>query len=108
MKLVQREIDKLMIFTAARVAERRKADGVKLNYPESVAMIADFIQERARRGDTVANLKREGRKVLTVDDVMPGVADMVQSVSVEATFPDGSRLVTIYNPIQPKSQLDKE
>ncbi len=105
MKLVQREIDKLLIFTAARMAERRRADGVKLNYPESIAIISDFIQERARRGDTVANLKREGRRVLSLEDVMPGVADMIQSVSVEATFPDGSKLVTIHDPIQPSSSL---
>jgi urease subunit gamma len=107
-KLVQREIDKLMIFTAARMAERRKADGVKLNYPESVAIISDFIQERARRGDTVANLKREGRRILSLEDVMPGVANMIQSISVEATFPDGSKLVTIHDPIQPKSSSSEK
>jgi urease subunit gamma len=108
LKLVQRELDKLLIFTAARMAERRKADGVKLNYPEAVAIIADYVQERARRGDTVAELKKEGRRVLSLDDVMPGVPDMIQSVSVEATFPDGSKLVTIHNPIQPRGSYTKE
>ena len=103
MKLAPREIDKLMIFTAARVAERRLKDGVKLNYPEAVAYITDFALERIRRGDSVAKVMQEGRKVLTTDDVMHGVADMVNLIAIEGTFSDGTKLVSIHNPIQPKS-----
>ena len=103
MRLVPREMDKLTIFTAARIAERRLKDGVKLNYPEAVAYITDFALERIRRGDTVAKVMEAGRHVLTTDDVMPGVADMVSLIAVEGTFPDGTKLVSIHTPIQPKA-----
>jgi len=103
MKLAPRELDKLLIFTAARVAERRLKDGVKLNYPEAVAYIADCALERIRRGDSVAKVMEAGRHILTTDDVMPGVADMASLIAIEGTFPDGTKLVSIHNPIQPKS-----
>ena len=99
MKLTPREKDKLLLFTAALVAERRKARGVKLNYPESIALISAAILEGARDGLTVTELMNLGRKVLTRNDVMEGVADMIQDVQVEATFPDGTKLVTVHNPI---------
>ena len=102
MKLVPRELDKLKIFTAARIAERRLQDGVKLNYPEAVAYISDFALERIRRGDSVATVMEAGRHVLTTEDVMPGVADMVSLIAIEGTFPDGTKLVSIHNPILPK------
>lgn len=99
MKLTPREKDKLLLFTAALLAERRKARGVKLNYPESIALISAAILEGARDGLTVTQLMNLGRKVLTRKDVMEGVADMIQDVQVEATFPDGTKLVTVHNPI---------
>ncbi|OCG08583.1 urease subunit gamma [Gilliamella apis] len=99
MKLTPREKDKLLLFTAALLAERRKARGVKLNYPESIALISAAILEGARDGLTVTELMNLGRKVLTRNDVMEGVADMIQDVQVEATFPDGTKLVTVHNPI---------
>ncbi|KES18017.1 urease subunit gamma [Gilliamella apicola] len=99
MKLTPREKDKLLLFTAALLAERRKARGVKLNYPESIALISAAILEGARDGLTVTQLMNLGRKVLTRNDVMEGVADMIQDVQVEATFPDGTKLVTVHNPI---------
>ena len=102
MKLTPREIDKLQIFTAARIAERRWKDGVKLNYPEAVAIIADHALERIRRGDSVAKIMEEGKHVLTTDDVLPGVSEMIPVVAIEGTFPDGTKLVSIHNPIQPK------
>jgi len=102
MKLVPREVEKMMIFTAARMAERRLKDGLKLNYPEAVALIADVVQEGARKGIGVAQIARDARHVLTMDDVMPDVADMITLVQVEATFPDGTKLVSVHNPIQPK------
>jgi urease subunit gamma len=102
MKLVPREVDKLMIYTAARMAESRLKDGVKLNYPEAVAIISDFVQERARRGDTVAKIMEESRHILTTEDTLPGVPEMIQLIQVEATFPDGTKLVSVHNPIQPK------
>ncbi|MDG7035616.1 MAG: urease subunit gamma [Nitrososphaerota archaeon] len=102
MKLVPREMDKLTIYTAARMAESRLKDGVKLNYPESVAIISDYVQERARRGDTVAKIMEESRHILSTDQVMPEVADMITLIQVEATFPDGTKLVSVHNPIQPK------
>ena len=94
-----REKDKLLIFTAALVAERRKARGLKLNHPEAVALISAAIMEGARDGKTVAQLMQEGRTWLTVDDVMPGVADLIPDIQVEATFPDGTKLVTVHQPI---------
>ncbi|WP_294884788.1 urease subunit gamma [uncultured Gilliamella sp.] len=99
MKLTPREKDKLLLFTAALIAERRKARGVKLNYPESIALISAAILEGARDGLTVTELMNLGRKVLTRNDVMEGIADMIQDVQVEATFPDGTKLVTVHNPI---------
>ncbi|HAS1473027.1 MULTISPECIES: urease subunit gamma [Enterobacter] len=99
MELTPREKDKLLLFTAALVAERRLARGVKLNYPESVALISAFIMEGARDGETVATLMEAGRHVLTRDQVMEGVPEMIPDIQVEATFPDGSKLVTVHNPI---------
>jgi urease subunit gamma len=100
MELSPREKDKLLIFTAALVAERRKARGVKLNYPEAVALISAEIMEGARDGKTVAELMSAGRHILTRDDVMEGVPEMIHDVQVEATFPDGTKLVTVHDPIQ--------
>lgn len=100
MQLSPQDKDKLLIFTAALVAERRKARGVKLNYPEAVAYLSAAILEGARDGRTVADLMSYGTTLLTKDDVMEGVAEMVDEVQVEATFPDGTKLVTVHNPIQ--------
>ncbi len=99
MNLTPREQDKLLIFTAALVAERRKARGLKLNYPEAVALISAAILEGARDGKTVAELMDYGRTILSRADVMEGVPEMVTEVQVEATFPDGTKLVTVHNPI---------
>ncbi len=99
MDLTPREKDKLLIFTAALLAERRKARGLKLNVPEAVALIAAAIMEGARDGKTVAALMSEGKTVLTRADVMDGVAEMVPEIQVEATFPDGTKLVTVHQPI---------
>jgi urease subunit gamma len=99
MDLTPREKDKLLIFTAALLAERRKARGLKLNVPESVALITAAILEGARDGKTVAALMSEGKTVLTRADVMDGVAEMVPEIQVEATFPDGTKLVTVHQPI---------
>jgi len=98
-ELTPRERDKLLIFTAGLLAERRRARGLKLNYPEAVALICCAILEGARDGRTVAELMEAGREVLSVEDVMPGVADMLYEVQVEATFPDGTKLVTVHNPL---------
>lgn len=99
MDLTPREKDKLLIFTAALVAERRKARGVKLNYPEAIAYICAAIMEGARDGRSVADLMSYGTTLLTRDDVMEGIAEMIPDVQVEATFPDGTKLVTVHNPI---------
>lgn len=99
MELTPREKDKLLLFTAALVAERRLARGLKLNYPESVALISAFIMEGARDGRSVAELMEEGRHVLSREQVMEGVPEMLPDIQVEATFPDGSKLVTVHNPI---------
>ena len=99
MDLTPREKDKLLIFTAALLAERRKARGLKLNYPESVALISAFVMEGARDGKTEAQLMSEGRTVLTRDDVMDGVPEMIPDIQIEATFPDGTKLVTVHEPI---------
>jgi urease subunit gamma len=99
MELSPREKDKLLLFTAALLAERRKARGIKLNYPEAVAFISAAILEGARDGKTVAQLMSYGATLLTRDDVMDGVPDMIPEVQVEATFPDGTKLVTVHNPI---------
>ncbi len=100
MELTPREKDKLLIFTAALLAERRKARGLKLNYPEAVALISAQIMEGARDGKTVAELMSAGRHILTAEEVMDGVAEMVHEVQVEATFADGTKLVTVHDPIQ--------
>ncbi len=99
MELTPREKDKLMLFTAGLLAERRKDRGLKLNYPEAVAYISAAILEGARDGRSVADLMDYGRTLLGVDDVMEGIAEMVDNVQVEATFPDGTKLVTVHNPI---------
>ena len=99
MQLTPREKDKLLLFTAALLAERRKARGVKLNYPEAVAYISAAIMEGARDGQSVAELMEYGRTLLSRDDVMDGIAEMLHDVQVEATFPDGTKLVTVHNPI---------
>ena len=100
MQLSPREKDKLMVATAAMVARRRLERGVKLNYPEAVALITDFIVEGARDGRSVAELMRDGGEVLSRDQVMAGVPEMVPDVQVEATFPDGTKLVTVHDPIR--------
>ena len=99
MDLTPREKDKLLIFTAALLAERRRARGLKLNHPEAVALITAAILEGARDGKTVAQLMGEGKHVLRRDDVMDGVAEMIPEIQVEATFPDGTKLVTVHHPI---------
>ena len=99
MELTPREKDKLLIFTAGLLAERRKARGLKLNYPEAVAFISAAILEGARDGRTVAELMSFGAKLLTRSEVMEGVPEMIPEVQVEATFPDGTKLVTVHNPI---------
>ena len=99
MELTPREKDKLLLFTAALLAERRKARGLKLNYPEAVAFISAAIMEGARDGKMVADLMSYGATLLSADDVMEGVAAMIPEIQVEATFPDGTKLVTVHNPI---------
>lgn len=99
MELTPREKDKLLLFTAALLAERRRARGLKLNYPEAVALISATMMEGARDGKTVAQLMSEGRHVLTRADVMDGIAEMIPDIQVEATFPDGTKLVTVHDPI---------
>ncbi|MBD2328155.1 urease subunit gamma [Alkalinema sp. FACHB-956] len=100
MQLSPQEKDKLLIFTAALLAERRKNRGLKLNYPEAVAYITAGILEGARDGRTVAELMTYGKTLLSRDDVMEGIAEMIPEVQVEATFPDGTKLVTVHDPIQ--------
>ncbi|MCX7085351.1 MAG: urease subunit gamma [Methylococcales bacterium] len=100
MHLTPREKDKLLIFTAGLLAERRKARGLKLNYPEAIAYITSAIMEGARDGRTVAEIMDYGRTLLNRDDVMEGVSEMLPDVQVEATFPDGTKLVTVHNPIE--------
>ena len=99
MELTPREKDKLLIFTAALLAERRQARGLKLNYPEAIALISAAIMEGARDGKTVAQLMSDGCKILSRADVMEGVAEMISDIQVEATFPDGTKLVTVHHPI---------
>ncbi len=99
MELTPREKDKLLIFVAAQLAEQRRARGVKLNYPESVALISAAIMEGARDGRTVAELMSAGTKILSREDVMEGIPEMLAEVQVEATFPDGTKLVTVHDPI---------
>ena len=99
MELTPRERDKLLIFTAGMLAERRRARGLKLNYPEAVALISAALLEGAREGRTVAELMSYGTTLLSRADVMDGVADMIPQIQVEATFPDGTKLVTVHHPI---------
>ncbi|MCD2166008.1 urease subunit gamma [Comamonas koreensis] len=99
MELTPREKDKLLLFTAALLAERRMARGLKLNYPEAVALISAFVMEGARDGQTVAQLMSAGRTVLTRADVMEGIPEMIADIQIEATFPDGTKLVTVHEPI---------
>jgi len=99
MELTPRDKDKLLLFSAAQLAERRKARGLKLNYPEAVALISFEIMEGARDGRSVADLMSYGREILSREDVMDGVAEMVDEVQVEATVPDGTKLVTVHTPI---------
>ena len=100
MNLTPREKDKLLISMAAIVARRRLERGVKLNYPEAVALISDFVVEGARDGRSVADLMQAGAKVITRDQVMDGISEMIHDVQVEATFPDGTKLVTVHEPIR--------
>jgi len=100
MLLSPREKDKLLVAMAAQVARRRLERGVKLNYPEAVALITDFVVEGARDGRNVAELMRDGALVIARDQVMPGIAEMLHEVQVEATFPDGTKLVTVHEPIR--------
>ncbi|WP_059103664.1 urease subunit gamma [Shouchella shacheensis] len=100
MKLNPVEQEKLMLYFAGELALKRKEKGLKLNYPEAVALISHFILEGAREGKTVAELMSEGKKILTTDDVMEGIPEMIEDVQVEATFPDGTKLVTVHTPIQ--------
>jgi len=99
MHLTPREIEKLMVFTAGEVARKRRDRGLKLTHPEAVALIASEILEEIRNGKTVAELMRLGRTILTADDVMEGVPEMIPDIQVEGTFPDGTKLVTIHDPI---------
>ena len=100
MNLTPREKDKLLVAVAAMVAARRLERGVRLNYPEAVALISDYVLEGARDGRTVAELMRDGATVLTREQVMEGVAEMIHEIQVEATFPDGTKLVTVHQPIR--------
>ena len=100
MQLTPREKDKLLISMAAEVARKRLSRGVKLNHPEAIALITDAVVEGARDGKSVATLMQEGAQVITVDQCMDGIADMIHEVQVEATFPDGTKLVTVHNPIR--------
>jgi urease subunit gamma len=98
--LAPREIEKMMIWTAAQIAQGRKQKGIKLNYPESIACIANYVVEGARAGKSVAELMKSAREVLKRGDVMSGVSEMIHTVQVEATFPDGTKLVTVHDPVQ--------
>lgn len=98
--LAPREIEKMMIWTAAQIAEGRKKRGIKLNYPESIAYIANYIVEGAREGKSVAELMTSARNVLKRTDVMDGIPEMIHTVQAEATFPDGTKLVTVHDPVQ--------
>ena len=100
MHLSPRETEKLLLFLAGELAEKRKARGLKLNYPEAIALISSRLQEAARDGQPVAMLMQYGATILTVDDVMEGVAAMIEEIQIEATFPDGTKLVTVHRPIR--------
>jgi urease subunit gamma len=101
MHLSPRETEKLLLFLAGELAEKRKARGLKLNYPEAIALISSRLQEAARDGKTVAELMYYGTTILTRNDVMEGIAEMIDEIQIEATFPDGTKLVTVHQPIQP-------
>ncbi len=100
MHLTPRETEKLLIFLAGELAEKRKARGLKLNYPESIALISSRLQEAARDGKSVAQLMQYGTIILTRNDVMEGIAEMIHEIQIEATFPDGTKLVTVHDPIR--------
>lgn len=100
MHLTPREIEKLLLFLAGELAEKRKARGLKLNYPESIALISSRLQEAARDGRTVADLMQYGATILSREDVMEGIPEMIHEVQIEATFPDGTKLVTVHDPIR--------
>ena len=100
MHLTARETEKLLLHLAGELAEKRKARGLKLNYPEAIALISSRLQEEIRDGKTVATLMQYGATILTKEDVMPGVAEMIQDIQVEGTFPDGTKLVTVHDPIR--------
>lgn len=100
MQLTPREKDKLLVAMAAMVARRRLERGVRLNHPEAIALITDFVVEGARDGRSVAELMRDGAEVISTEQVMEGVAEMIHDIQVEATFPDGTKLVTVHNPIR--------
>ena len=100
MHLSPRETEKLLLFLAGELAEKRKARGLKLNYPESIALISSRLQEAARDGKTVAELMQYGTTILTREDVMEGIPEMIHEVQIEATFPDGTKLVTVHDPIR--------
>ncbi len=100
MMLAPREIEKMMIWTAAQIAEGRKNKGIKLNYPETVAYVANYVVEGAREGKSVAELMKSARNILKKTDVMPGVPELIHTVQVEVTFPDGTKLVTVHDPVQ--------
>ena len=100
MRLTEREVDKLLIFTAADVARRRRARGLKLNHPEAIALITAEVLEGIRDGRTVSDLMSFGAQILTRDDVMEGVPEMIHEIQVEGTFPDGTKLVTVHDPIR--------
>ncbi len=100
MHLTPRESEKLLLFLAGELAEKRKARGLKLNYPEAIALISSQLQEAARDGKTVAELMRHGATILTRGDVMEGIPEMIHEVQIEATFPDGTKLVTVHDPIR--------
>ena len=106
MLLTPREKDKLLVAMAAEVARRRLARGVKLNYPETVALITDFVVEGARDGRTVADLMEAGAHVVTTDQVMAGISEMIHDIQVEATFPDGTKLVTVHHPVRGPASED--
>lgn len=100
MHLSPRETEKLLLFLAGELAEKRKARGLKLNYPESIALISSRLQEAARDGKSVAELMQYGTAILTRNDVMEGIAEMIHEIQIEATFPDGTKLVTVHDPIK--------
>jgi len=100
MHLTPRETEKLLLFLAGELAEKRKARGLKLNYPESIALISSRLQEAARDGKSVAELMQYGTTILSRNDVMEGIAEMIHEIQIEATFPDGTKLVTVHDPIK--------